>query len=43
VTVELVFGQAWGREPPRAARGRPGEIGVPVERIGRGRHRGGPQ
>jgi malonyl-CoA O-methyltransferase len=34
VTVELIFGQAWGRRAPdRPSRGV--EIGVPIERIGR--------
>lgn len=35
VTVELVLGQAWGRGAARAKPGRPGEIAVAVDRIGR--------
>ena len=34
VTVELVLGQAWGREP-RPAKGPPGEIRVPIGQIRR--------
>jgi malonyl-CoA O-methyltransferase len=34
VTVELILGQAWGREP-RPASGPPGEVRVPIERIRR--------
>ena len=35
VTVELVFGQAFGRGPlaPRQKSGVPGEVAVPIERI----------
>jgi malonyl-CoA O-methyltransferase len=35
VTMELVFGQAWGRGPARKRSGPPGEVAVGIERIGR--------
>ena len=35
VTMELVFGQAWGRGAVRKRGGPPGEVAVAVERIGR--------
>jgi len=34
-TYEVVFGQAWAPVSPSSARGTPGEVTVPIDRIGR--------